>query len=230
MCRAQEGLAKGAPVIIILNDDPVYVSWLRRHRSGFVLDTRRKATKRNTTLHRASCAEIRHAKTRRTHWTTRGRVKACSQHRGELTDWVREQIGTEPTFCGVCDPGRDLWQPTFNEASRESDHHLTKLDNDILSAVLESAVIHLDNDLEFRLTLGDVGQYLSKTPGQLATAVSRLVSEQMLEVEEAATNGERASTTRVFPTARSLCTVPAFAELDSNDLQRELSSLHTGVS
>jgi hypothetical protein len=215
-------------MIIILNDDPVYVSWLRRHRSGFVLDTRQKVTKRNTTLHRASCAEIRHAKTRRTHWTTRGRVKACSEHCGELTDWVREQIGTDPTFCDVCDPGRDLSQAEFGEASRHSDHHLTKLDNDILSAVLESAVIHLDNGIEFRLTVGDVAQYLSKTPAQLAVALSRLVSEQMLEVEEAATNGEqRAPTTRVFPTARSLCTVPAFAEMDSNDLERELASLHT---
>lgn len=212
-------------MIIIINDDPVYVSWLRRHRNGFVLDTMRTATRHNTTLHRASCVKVRIAKTRRTHWTTGGRVKACSEGYGELTDWAREQIGSAPRSCDTCDPAGDASQAASDVYSQEV--HLTRLENNIVSAVVESAVIHLDNDMEFCLTVGDVARYLSKTPGQLATALSRLVSEQMLELEEAATNvKQRDPTSRVFPTSRSLCTVPAFAELSSDELQRELASLH----
>ena len=213
-------------MIIILNEDPVYLSWIRRHRNGFVLDTRRKASKRNTTLHRASCAEIRTCKTKRTRWTTGGRVKACSEDRGELTAWAHEQIGGEPRFCAVCDPAGDTSRVAASQRPFPPEQ-LTKLENDIVSAVVESAVIHLDNDLPYQMTVGDVAQYLSKTPAQISAAIIRLVSEQMLEIDHSAANGDPLpSTVGIFPTAASLCTVPAFADLDWADLQDELASLH----
>ena len=214
-------------MIIILNDDPVYVSWLRRHRGGFVLDTRRKPSKRNTMLHRASCPQIRKSKTKRTHWTTGGRLKACSEVRDELAQWARDQIGAEPQVCSTCDPTGDD-SPAAQHG--DADHPLTKLENDIVSAVVESAVIHLDNELEYRLTVGDVASYLSKTPGQISAAVLRLVADQMLELEQGSGGGDSLLTTqRLLPTASSLGSVPAFAKMDSDKLHSELRTLRDRV-
>ncbi len=213
-------------MVIILNDDPVYVSWIRRHRNGFVLDTKRKSTKRNSMLHRATCPMIRKSKTERTHWTTGGRVKACSDDCGELTEWALEQIGSQPKACGECNPLGDALSVGPNSPIAAADHHLTKLENDVLSAVVESAVIHLDNELDFRMTVRDVAEYLSKTPAQVTDAMRRLVAQQMLEIETAATDKTPLSpTVRVFPTEGALRTVPAFAELKAEQLQGELEAL-----
>lgn len=213
-------------MIIVLNDDPVYLSWIRRHRNGFVLETKRKATKRNTTLHRATCILIRKSKTKRTHWTTAGRVKACSEVLAELTEWARDQIGTEPKACADCNPTGDA-SSSVSTSPPSAHPHLTKLENDVLSAVIESAVIHLDNELEFRMNIGDVAQYLAKTPAQLAAAIRQLVSEQLLEIEGDSLDGVSApAEARVFPTAASLGAVPAFASLAPDGLRRELASLH----
>jgi hypothetical protein len=213
-------------MIIVLNDDPVYLSWIRRHRNGFVLETKRKATKRNTTLHRATCDLIRKSKTKRTHWTTAGRMKACSEDLAELTEWARDQIGSESKKCADCNPTGDALSGASMSAPA-AHPHLTKLENDVLSAVIESAVIHLDNELEFRMNIGDVAQYLSKTPSQLAAALRQLVSEQLLEIEGESLDGAPVSPkARVFPTAASLGSVPAFASLTPDELRRELASLH----
>ncbi len=215
-------------MIIILNDDPIYVSWIRRHRSGFVLATRRKPSKRNTILHRACCPEIRKSKTKRTHWTTGGRVKACSEDREELREWAAEQIGGPPKACRVCNPWEKVLSVDTNNPVSAEDQHLTKLENDILSAVVESAVIHLDNELDFQMTVGDVAEYLSKTPVLITDAMRRLVAQQMLEIEtETANNTPILPTVRVFPTASALRTVLAFAELDTEQLKKELETLYT---
>ncbi|MCA9119115.1 MAG: hypothetical protein H6822_23160 [Planctomycetaceae bacterium] len=214
-------------MIIILNDDPVYVSWIRRHRDGFVLDTRRKATKRNMTLHRAICPEIRKSKSKRTHWTTRGKVKACAENHTELTDWALEQAGYEPRLCHACNPLDETLPLETDSGDAGSERDLTKLENDILSAVVESAVIHLDNDLEFRMTVGDVAEYLSKTPAQITTAMCHLVGRHLLENLTTASNlAAFPADAHVFPTTRALKTVPAFAELDAERLQAEIDSLH----
>ena len=213
-------------MIIILNDDPVYVSWLRRHRSGFVLDTRRRPTRRNTMLHRASCEQIRKAKTKRTHWTTGGRVKACSEVRDELREWALDQIGREPNSCALCEPARDD-SPAAEKTGRVAfGRPLTKLEKEIVSAVVESAVIHLDNALEHRMTVQDVAQYLSKTPGRISAAMRRLVAAQMLEIDQDATSGDSLRPTlRVLPTAEALRTVPAFASMNADQLRGEVARL-----
>jgi hypothetical protein len=48
-------LAFSIAMLIIINDDAVYVSWISRHRTGFVVDCRRKPTKDHLILHRATC-------------------------------------------------------------------------------------------------------------------------------------------------------------------------------
>ncbi len=213
-------------MVIILNDDPVYLSWIRRHRNGFVLATRHKPTKRNTTLHRATCDEIRKSKSNRTHWTTGGRVKACSASCDELIDWSNEQIGSEPEACGTCDPRGNASNGAMTLPLDASNQSLTKLERDIVDAVVESAVIHLDNELEFRMTVCDVADYLSKTPRQISPALRKLVATQMLEVDP--NSGNTASfhaTTRIIPTCSALCTVPAFAALATDELQSEIDTL-----
>lgn len=215
-------------MIIVLNDDPVYVSWIRRHRNGFVLATKRKATKRNTMMHRASCPEIRKSKTKRTHWTTGGRAKACSVDYVELLEWAREQVGRQPNVCRLCNPGHDTLSGATSDPHSTVDQHLTKLENDILSAVVESAVIHLDNELDFQMTVGDVAKYLEKTPVLITAALRRLVSVGMLEIETtSADNAPIPPNVRVLPTGDALKTIPAFAELDPEQLQEELETLHT---
>ncbi len=215
-------------MIIIINDDSVYVSWVRRHHGGFVLDTKRKATKRNTMLHRATCLEITKARTKRTRWTTGRRVKACSEDSQELVEWCLEQIGGEPKLCSVCSPANDDLLNTQDGEKATDDRQLTKLENDIVSAVVESAVIHLDNELDFQMTVGDVAEYLMKTPAQISSALRRLVAEEMLETQDIVSNtAPIPGGVRVFPTAISLCTVPAFAELGADELQRELNCLRT---
>jgi hypothetical protein len=143
-----------------------------------------------------------------------------------LTEWAQEQIGGEPKLCGVCDPTGDDSLAATRTGPRAAERPLTKLENDIVSAVVESAVMHLDNNLEYRLTIGDVAHYLSKTPGQISAAILRLVAGMMLEVEQSPTSGgPLPPTLRVFPTASSLCTVPAFANINADKLQSELATL-----
>ncbi len=214
-------------MVIIFNDDPVYLSWIRRHRNGFVLATRHKPTKRNTALHRATCVEIRQSKTNRTHWTTAGRAKACSESCDELIDWVHGQIGCDPRACAACNPRGDASPVTIGSSLNGPDRHLTKLENDIVDAVVESAVIHLDNELEFRMTIGDVADYLSKSPAQISPAVRTLVAEQMLHVDPISGNSAPLlASARVIPTSIALCTVPAFAALPADELQSEIDTLH----
>lgn len=157
-------------------------------------------------------------------------MKACSEARDELMEWARDQIGGEPKSCGVCDPTGDDSLVVKRAERGEAGQRLTKLEYDIVSAVVESAVIHLDNDLEFRMNVADVAKYLSKTPGQISAALLRLVSSQMLEIEQGPTNGgSLPPTLRVLPTASSLCTVPAFAKMNADRLQRELATLRGRV-
>lgn len=153
-------------------------------------------------------------------------MKACAEEMSELTTWASEQFGDAPKFCGTCCPGSDELLPT-SQATEEADRHLTKLENDIVSAVLESAVIHLDNELEFQMTVGDVARYLSKTPAQISAALRKLVADQMLGIGEAPTNGEPIpAKLKVFPTVSSLRTVPAFAQLNADEMENELATLH----
>ncbi len=88
-------------------------------------------------------------------------------------------------------------------------------------------MIHLDYELDFRMTLGSSADYLSRTRALISAALGRLVSLQLLEIEPAiADNTSLSSTVRVFPTAGTLRTVPAFADLDAEQLHADLETLH----
>jgi len=216
-------------VVIIINEDPVYVSWLRRHRNGFVLDIRRKPTPRNTMLHRATCPEIRTSKTKRTHWTTGRKMKACSVDVDELLAWAREAIRGAPRACQECHPlGEPSIENNLLPFSRQAgEFHLTGLGQDIVACVVEVAVIHLDDHTDYELTMEYVARYLSKSAAQLTAAVTRLVRDGLLTLDRAVKPDEPIpNDCRLFPTQQALRMLPAFCELSDEALSSELNALY----
>ncbi len=65
-------------MILFLDEDRAYLSWVTHHRNGFVLDCHRKPNKHHLMLHRAICPDIKRSATKTTHWTTGHHMKACS--------------------------------------------------------------------------------------------------------------------------------------------------------
>jgi hypothetical protein len=90
-------------MIIFLNDERAYLSWVTHHRQGFVLDGKRKPTLGHLVAHRATCQEIKSGCSRHTHWTTGSKLKACSLDRTELEAWAMEETGASPKDCPKCD-------------------------------------------------------------------------------------------------------------------------------
>ena len=89
-------------MILFLDEDRAYLSWVTHHRSGFVLDCHRKPTKHHLILHRAIRPAIKHSATKTTHWTTGHHMKACSLNADELKTWAHEQTGANASGCVSC--------------------------------------------------------------------------------------------------------------------------------
>jgi hypothetical protein len=92
-------------MLIIINDDAVYVSWISRHGQGFVVDGTCKSMRKHWMLHRARCSAIKPHK--RARLTTAGHLKACSVYAVELVAWAREQTGGGVTACRECHPDQE---------------------------------------------------------------------------------------------------------------------------
>lgn len=216
-------------MLIFLDEERAYLSWVSHHHDGFVLDWLRKPTRKRPTLHRATCPEIRRSKSKRTHWTTGRHLKACSLDLEELTDWARAESGAEPVPCGACAPDHAASSEELAAAGSE-DAHLTRLGEDIVDYVLEAAVIHLDlEDDGYSLTVGDVADYVDKTPGQVTPALLRLVTDGYLRVEgEVPPGATLESARRVYPTEKALRTLPAFEKLSKRRIRGELKRLEAG--
>jgi hypothetical protein len=208
-------------MILFLDEDRAYLNWVTHHRTGFVLDCLRHPTKTHLVLHRATCPEIKRSESKRTHWTTGKHMKGCSIDLGQLQTWAKEQTEHDPTFCPQCSP----------QLIVETEHHLTKLDRDILDFVLEIAAAHMDDDERpYALNVGMVARCLDKTEGQLAAAFGRLVEDGMLSLMGKKKPGETPSPQcGIFPTAKSLRTLPFFASLDDSQIDAELGKLGTAI-
>lgn len=204
-------------MILFIDEDRAYLNWVTHHRTGFVLDCLRHPTKAHLVLHRATCSEVKRADSKRTHWTTGKHMKGCSLDCEQLKAWANDQAGHEPTDCPQCTPQQDV----------EIEPHLTKMDRDILDFVLEIASVHLDDiDYAYTLTVGMVARALGKTEGQLMAALVRLVGDELLSTTGKAKPGEDLpSRCRVLPTPKALRTLAAYAELDDEQIQAELSKL-----
>jgi hypothetical protein len=211
-------------MVIYLHEERAYLYWVAHHRGGFVLDCARKPTPRHLVLHRATCGEVKTANGKRTHHTTGKHAKACSLDADELRAWALEQTAAEPANCSGCRPHE---QPQPGEAGAEP--HLSRLPREILSFILEIAVIHLDDPSRtFHLTVADVAQCFDKTPGQLTQPLGQLWEQGMITVSGRMVPGHALSPRRVVcPTAAALRTLPAYAAEDSDaeaDVQRLLEA------
>jgi hypothetical protein len=211
-------------LIIYLDEEKSYRSWVGRHPEGFVVDWLRPPTRRQPMLHRATCAIVRQAKSKRTRWTSGRHLKACSLDLGKLVAWARQESGHEPGYCQDCRPHLPV------EQLAQSPHdHVTRLGWHILDTVVEVAVICLDNrDSRYELTIRTVAELLHKSPGQIFAAVWRLVHGGYLRLEPAAAEeSQLQADQRVLPTAKSMRTLPAFSDLPESELQQELARLES---
>ncbi len=149
-------------MIIYLDEDRSYLSWVFHHRDGFVIDWLRQPTRQKPVLHRANCKSIRVSPTKKTHWTTGRHIKACSLDRQKLQQWAQEESGHAVVLCEECLSGA-------SPADDERPGYITKLGRELLDFVLETAVVHLDNqDAGYRLTVGDLADSADKTTGNIA--------------------------------------------------------------
>ncbi len=213
-------------MIIFLNEDRAYGSWLARHRRGFVLDWLRKPTRTQPGLHRATCHEIRGAKTKRSHWTTGRHLKACSLDRQELTDWAHRECGREPSACDHCQPHEVICAQGL-ALSDGCPRPLTKQGGDIADYVLDVALIHLgQGDRGYHLTVGDLAAYLGKTRAQITPAILRLLEDGYLRANGQILPGAALPRQRVvFPTALAMRILPAFERRPTEEIEAELCEL-----
>lgn len=206
-------------MIIFLDEERAYLYWVAHHRAGYVLDAFRKPTKSRLMLHRATCAEIKASPSRRTHWTTGRHLKACALEAESLKSWALEQAQAEPKSCPSC----------LADGSASPTLHLSHLDKEVLSFVLEVATLHLDDhDAGYLLTVGRTAKCLAKTPGQLAATLERLVEQQLLKVVGTVRPGEQLPVhCQLLPTVSAMRTLPAFQELSDAEIEAELAALST---
>lgn len=217
-------------MIIFINEERPYSSWLARHRNGFVVDALRKPTRKQPILHRAACPEIKrcikNSNKKKTHWTTGRHVKACSLDAEELRAWVQEEFGADAADCGDCRP--ELGKHTDGLKDDSADHpNLTKLGKEIVDCVLDVAVVRLDGgEAGYTLTLAGIAEFLGKTPAQLTTALLRLMDDEYLEMVEAVAPVEEVPVDRtIYPTTKALRTLPAFRKMRRGDVEKERQAL-----
>jgi hypothetical protein len=209
-------------LIIYLDEDNSYLSWINHHRDGFVIEWLRTPTRRHPIIHRATCAKIRVAKSKKSHWTTGRRLKACSLDLEKLVAWADQESGDPPHYCAECAPRS---APAGEDKTAVT--HLTRMEKEILDYVLEISVYHLDYpQTQYGLTVEDIGDCLDKTTGQIATALLRLIEIGYLQLEiETAQKEDIQGGSRVFPTVRALRMEPAFEKQSDQEIETELAGL-----
>lgn len=89
-------------MVIIKNDDDIYLVWIERNPTGFVVNAHTIPTRSYLMLHRAACSDIRSEA--RTNWTTTQYIKVCSQHKSDLVRWAATEVGGELQPCQRCRP------------------------------------------------------------------------------------------------------------------------------
>jgi hypothetical protein len=85
------------------SDDQQYLTWIREHPSGYVLNSTRPPTASYLMLHRASCHTVSGKPTRGDSWT-RFYSKICSPDRAELEAWAKATLGGRVKPCRFCAP------------------------------------------------------------------------------------------------------------------------------
>jgi hypothetical protein len=208
-------------MIIFLNDDRAYLHWVTHHRRGFVLDGRSKPKVGRLVVHRATCAEVKSAASKRIHWTTGAKFKACSLDRSELQTWAENETEASVQHCPICRPDRDQL------TAEESSVHLSKLAREIMDYVLDAALIHMEQEHPpYRLTVGDIAACFAKTPGQISAALHQLLDDGLVTATGKMSPGGAIPAKRlVLPAVGALRTLDAFRNESDAFLQAELQKL-----
>ena len=212
-------------MIIYVNEDGAYRSWIVHHRHGYVLDGQWKNKLRSLVLHRATCKDLRHSPGKTAHATTHGQFKACASNLDELLAWVEQRAETSADLCSQC-------HPTVEPASEPVDgpHHLSLLAARMLDYVLDVTVICLENPpSKYELTISDVAQCLRKTPAQLSDAIRRLIEGGLISVVAPAHRSHAEEDRLVFPTAAALKTLPFFSAMPAARIDAEIDRLTNRV-
>ncbi len=197
---------------IIVNDDQAYASWITHHHHGFVLDCPKPPARGHCRLHLANCPLVKPRK--RAAMTTGRRVKACALDPTDLIDWAAA-MGCDTRACETC-------TPEHPPGGALAPVRLTRLGGDVLSYVVDLAVMFLDGEQpRFEPTIEAVAGYLGKSAPQLLPAVRRLSDDGYLALHRTGSRGRL----YLLPTAQAMRTVPAFAELASEQLDQELARL-----
>jgi hypothetical protein len=103
---------------------------------------------------------------------------------------------------------------------------LTRLAREIISFVLEVATIHLDEETVLTLQVGAIARCLNKSPGQLTAPLVSLVKEGLLTIRGRVEPGAPIPANRgVFPTTRTLRTLPAYSDAEDSQIEAELQKL-----
>lgn len=221
-------------MMIFLNEEKAYASWLTRHRDGFVVDWRRHPTRSQPQVHRADCQLIR-GTGKKSHCTTGRRLKACALDLDELRKWTAPLHATL-VDCQQCSPfsvepkidGSGFPRPSASEPRK-----LTRLGREVIDYVIEVALIHLDQAehdgaSRYDVNIRDIARCLGKTPAQLVAACMRLFQDGLLRGERAeASRTAVLRGQRVFPTGKALRSLPAYANVAEQDLEMELNRLVT---
>lgn len=204
-------------MILFLDEDRAYLNWVTHHRQGFVLDCLRHLTKSHLFVHRATCPAIKHAESKRSHWTTGKHMKGCSLVLEQLITWAKDQTDHEPTFCPDCSP----------QSGEERETHLTRLDRNILDYVLDIASAHIeDDDSGYSLNIAMIARCFDKSEGQLMAALNRLSDEGLLIIQGALKPGMSPSPrSSVVPTIKALRTISAYRDVDDKQLEASLAKL-----
>lgn len=207
-------------MVIFVNDDRAYLHWITHHRQGYVLDGKWRPHVGHLVLHRATCPRVKKAATKRTHWTTTGRLKACDLDREELVKWGQEQSNTVASLCEVC------LNPLVSEAETSTAPR-SRLESNILDYVLDTAVIHMDHEYPpYRLAVADIAHCMDKTPGQLASTLTHLIDNGWLQRESRYAHNPTLSPRHlIFPTMQTLRTLPAFQDESPLAIEAELRKL-----
>ena len=218
--------ANGATsMIIFVDDDQAYRSWVTHHRAGFVLDGRRRPKLAHLVLHRAGCCEIVPSASSHRRWTGGGRLKATALAREELVAWAADETEKDVACCERCRPDRDLPMPVPSVKA------LPKLSRDILDYVLEAALIHMEHEQPpYRLTIGDIAACFGKSPARIAPVVGRLIDEGWL-----VSIGRQAKEVKlrchvIAPTMLAVRTLGAFETESDAAIEAELRKLECPAS
>lgn len=97
-------------VLEFTDSDIAYLEWISQNSDGFILNSRRKITRRYMVLHAAHCPHVTKYKKYLPSggFTERNYIKVCSPQRRNLLEWVRKHKTKDfSSVCKHCIPAFD---------------------------------------------------------------------------------------------------------------------------